>query len=199
MSKNYYLFVLENILNEKIRDNTNILIYLSNYFNPYEYFCHLIKKKKLKIFVLIDNNEIIDRLNEEIKGEDCEDNILFINKEENINNIKFHNIILFHLFSYDYLEDKLKQIKLISNNNTNIFIYSSLSNEKNTQIEYKNKIRDKINKFTTYKIGNLLFLTKVLEIINENEYLIESINIHKKNNYLLYGDNTVYKLYIKNK
>lgn len=191
---NYYYNTLKILLNENLSNNLNILIYINNYFNIYEYFSHIIKKKNLNIYILINSDDIYIKLKNNIEGEDYENNIHILNNELEIISIKIDYVILFHLFSYFYLEEKLNYFKNINNNNLIIYIFCSLSNENETIINYKNKIRDNIKKYTNIHFGTLLYLTKVLEIIDTNNFKVKTIDTIKKNNYFLYGDNIVYSL-----
>jgi len=197
MTESYYISILDTFLNEDIKENSNILIYIGNYFNPYEKYGHIIKKKNLTIYILSNDLIMTNKFKVNIKGEECENNFHTINKEKEIINIKFDIIILFHLFSYEYFENKLKKIVNIIDYNSDIYIYCSLSNEKDKYINIKNIIRKKINEYSDYKIGSLLSLQKVLKIIQDNYYILKQMNIFKKNNYFIYGNNNVYKLHIK--
>lgn len=53
MIEDYYFNTLKILLNENIKENNNILIYINNYFNIYDYFSHIIKKKNLNIYLFI--------------------------------------------------------------------------------------------------------------------------------------------------
>jgi hypothetical protein len=196
MCDNFYKIILTNILNEKINYNLNILLFINNYYNIYEEFSHLIKKYNLTVYLVIDNNIDYVSLTNNISGEEYENNIKIVLNEESITNIIFDIIIIFHLFSLNNLKDKLTNINNISNNNTNLYIYSSLSNENDSKINYKNYLRESIKKYTKFKIGNLLSFSNVLDTIKTNNFTVNSINIFKKNNYILYGDNIVYQIII---
>lgn len=198
MINEYYSNILKTILNENINENINILLYINNKFNIYDYFSHIIKKKNLNVYVIITNETIYNEFILNMEGEDCENNIHILNNDNDIN-IIFDKIILFHLYSYHYLENKLTIFNKILNNNTIIYIYCTLSNEKNRSINFKNNIRYYLKKYTKYYLGEVLFLTKTIDIIQTAEYTIKSLHNIKKNNYILYGDNIVYELVLYKK
>lgn len=197
MTEAYYISVLDTFLNEEIKEKSNILIYLNNYFNPYDKYSHIIKKKNLKVCILSNNLVLTNKFKIDIKGEDCENNFYAINKEKELTNTIFDTIIMFHLFSHDFFEKKLKKMVNVLDYNTNIYIYCSLSNEKDKYINIKNKIRNKINEYSEFQIGSLLSLQKVLEIIKEHEYELKTMRVFKKSNYIIYGNNNVYKMHLK--
>ena len=102
---------------------------------------------------------------------------------------RYDKIIIFHLNSLDFLRGIIDKLSLLFKHDGQIFIYSSLSNEKRAVQEYKNKIRGVL------KLDYLLNFTDVIEIIENNKSLkVEKISIFKKNNYIIYGDNTVYEI-----
>jgi hypothetical protein len=139
-------------------------------------------------------------MKENIIGSECEKNIYFINNLSQINNIKFEIINIFHLYSLEKLNNILNKINLLSDDKTDVNIYCSLSNEKKEKIYYKNLIRDKILDFSNIKLGVLLSFIDVLDIIEKNKiFNLEQISIYKKNNYIVYGNNTVYKIFLKKK
>ena len=105
---------LNKLLYEITNENDNILIvtYNKNYFNPLDEYSHIIKKKNLKIYLLIDNSFIINKLKESIKGEECEKNIyLYQNIESSFSqlqitpNIIYNLIYIYHIDSLDYLSN----------------------------------------------------------------------------------------------
>jgi hypothetical protein len=199
MDDNYYYCIFKNIFIEDLKDNIIILIYFNNFYNIIDNFSHIIKKKNIKINIITTYNEIYNKYIENIKGEDIEQNITIYNNEENIINIIFDYVYILHLFSLEYLEHKLLNLNNLIKKDSNIYIYCSLSNENKTNIDYKNYIRDYIKKYIKYNIGNLLSLTKTLNIIEYNNYLVKSIKVFKNNNYIIYGNNIVYEIIIYKK
>jgi hypothetical protein len=183
----YYATIYKKVL-ESANTNDNILFLEQYSYNPLTDFSHIIKKKNLKLYILSDNNF----LENEIKEEECESYIYFIN---NYTTKKIYNIIiLFHLHSIDLFNDFLNNIK----NKSIIFIYSSLSTKNYNELYYKNFIRDRLNNFFDLKIGNVLNFTDLLDSIKTKiNYKIKSLKIHKKNNYILYGDNLVYEIILE--
>ncbi len=196
---NYYNNIIENILS-KTNTNDNILLFLHNYYNPLDNFNHLIKIKNLNIYLIIDNKDInlYDKLNNNIKGEENEDKIhVIMNSKNNLKKIdaKIHYIILFHLYSIDYLVNILINIRKLNNiNETHIYIYTSLSNDDESIIYYKNIIRGYIRQFTDNNIGNVLSLSNIISKIKYMKYHLENIHICKKSSYIIYGDNSLYEL-----
>jgi hypothetical protein len=191
-----------------IDNNNKILLIIKNKFNILDHFSHIIKKKNIYVDIIIQNIEIIDYMNKQIKDEECEDNInLYYNikdieKNNNLNSLdienKIYNIInIFHLESNEKFEKILQDIYNIIDINTIIYIYSSLSNENENKITYKNYFRNLINNYTELNIGTLLKLSDVIYIIENLKYNIYSVNIYKKNNYILYGNNIVYQIILK--
>ncbi len=189
----YYYNIIEKRLKD-IKPNDKLLIIINNYFNPLDDFSHIIKKYNLHITIVVENEETYNTLINATKGEECEKNLLIkMNIKETI--IKYDKIIIFHLYSIDYLKNLLESFIPIINENSEIFIYCSLSNLNDNDINYKNMIRENINIFTDYKIGKLLSFSQVLsEIDNQHTLKIQSISVYKKNNYIIYGDNIVYQL-----
>jgi hypothetical protein len=191
----YYYNIINDIFNN-IEDDNNILLIIKNDFNLFEHFSHIIKKKNIKIDILIENKNICNKLIEDIKGEECEENINIYSEIENIND-KIYNIInIFHLDSTENFENILSKICNLINDYTIIYLYCSISNEKNISIGYKNYFRKLVNEYTNINIGNLLKLHDIIDIVNNLKYNIILKIIYKKNNYLLYGDNTVYQIII---
>jgi hypothetical protein len=195
----YYINIINNIFNN-IDENYNILLFIKNEFNIYNYFSHIIKKKNIKIDIVIDNINnifIVNKLKDDIKGEEYEENINFF---LNINDIDFkiyNIIIIFQLDNNEKFENILNNINNINNitdNNSLIYIYNSLSNKR---IDYKNYFRNLLNEYTNINIGNVLKLNDIIFIIKNNNFDIISMKTYRKNNYLLYGDNTIYEIIIK--
>lgn len=141
-----------------------------------------------------------NKLKSNIEGEEYENNIHLINNDDNIKSINFDFIVLYHLLSYNYLEEKLIKFKTFIDdehkNNTLIYLFCTLSNENESIILFKNKLRNNFKKYIKFEFGNVLYLTKVLEIIDNLNYNLNTINKFKKSNYFLYGDNIIYSLQI---
>ena len=128
-----YIELIYNLFN-KYNYNNNVLIIIYDYINIINNYNYIIKKKNINIYIIINDNIIHKKLLENIKDEECENNINIFNNIENIKNIFFDYINIFQLYSLNILE----QIKNIANNNTIICIYTSLSNENTKIINYKN-------------------------------------------------------------
>jgi hypothetical protein len=184
---NHYNIIYKNFLYE-IRDNSKILCIGQKEYNLLNDFSHIIKKKNLEIHIKIDDVSILEKIKEEIKCEDCEKNIILIgNCDSNNNNNYFDYILIFGIKFLDIFSKQLSKLYGFLNNNGLIYLYSSLSNEKN--INKKNYIR------STLKLNEIYSLSDFLEIIENNYQLkIESINILKKTSYILYGNHVVYKI-----
>ena len=187
----YYNIIYSNIFNNIQKENESILIINQKKFNILNFFSHVIKKKSIRISFYNSDKKFKD----EIKGEECFDNITCLDDlNESDHESSYDKIIIFHLNSLDFLKDIIDKLsKLRKNNNEDddkkIFIYTSLSNEKRSIQEYKNNIRSSLH------IEYLLNFTDVVEILeNTKELNIEKISIFKKNNYIIYGDNTVYEI-----
>jgi hypothetical protein len=196
----YYESIYYEILYKFPNQNYNILSINQNEFNPLIKHSHIIKKYNINIYMLVnsENYNFYEKMKENIIGSECEKNIHLIKKIDEIINIKFEIINIFHLYSLEKLNNILNKINILSDNKTNINIYCSLSNEKKEKIYYKNLIRDKILDFSNIKLGILLSFVDVLDIIEKNKnFNIEQISIYKKNNYIVYGNNTVYKIFLK--
>jgi len=189
---NHYNLIYKNFLYE-INDNSKILCIGQKEYNLLNDFSHIIKKKNLEIHIKIDDIYILEKIKEAIKCEDCEKNIVLIsnvdskNKINQINKNYFDYILLFGIKSLDNFNEQLSKLYTFINDNGLIYLYSSLSNEKN--IDYKNYIR------TTLTLNKLNSLSNILEIIENNHQLkIKTINILKKTNYILYGNHVLYKI-----
>jgi GTPase Era involved in 16S rRNA processing len=191
----YYNIICENIFNN-LNNNDRVLLVYNNDFNPLDRFNYLIKKKIIKLDILINDDKINNKITENIIGEEFYNNITIYNKLENIDFVSnnYNYIIIFHLESLEYLENLLEIFKNI-NSNTRIYIYCSLSNENNKKIFYKNYIREKIMQYSKNNMGYVISLLHFLQIIDNNNNLkIYKISIYKKNNYFLYGNNSVYEI-----
>jgi hypothetical protein len=200
MYEKYYYSIIEYIF-EKSKDNTSILFIMNNYYNINEEFKYIIKKKNINVYILSEDNLIYNKLINNITGEDYHHNIYIYNSFDNLkSDILIDNIVIFHIFSIDYLNKILKSINNISYKDTIINIYCSLSNCNNIKINYKNYIRNKIQSILLYKMGTVINFSDMLKILENNDKItIKSINIFKKSNYIIYGDNTVYKIILSYK
>ena len=183
---NHYNIIYKNFLYE-ISNNSKILCIGQKEYNLLNHFSHIIKKKNLEIHIKIDDISILEKIKEEIKCEDCEKNIILIGNSDSDNNNYFDYILIFGIKSLDNFSKQLSKLYSFLNDNGVIYLYSSLSNEKN--INKKNYIR------TTLRLNEIYSLSDVLEIIENNYQLkIESINILKKVNYIFYGNHVLYKI-----
>ena len=185
---------MDNLLNiiEKISDSSKLLLVNSNEVDILDKFSYIIKKKNLLITLLIDDKLIFNQTKESIIGEECENNIILI-KEINLKE-NYDLIYVCRLTSLNNLENILIMIPLILNDKTLIYMYNSISNESSKKIHNKNYIRSMIN------LGYILSLTDVLNIINKNNnFNIKSMSIYKENNYIIYGNNTVYEFILEKK
>ena len=192
----YYYRIFDDFL-KNINNNNNILLYIDNYFNPLDNFNHIIKKKHIHLYCIVSNQNIYNKLSENIKDEENEDNIHIYNNINEMNNVKLNYIISFNILSITHLKIFLESLINIIDNNTMIFIYCNISNETEDIIKYKNIIRTKIQKFIKNNIGYLLSLSETISIIEDLKYNINKILIYKKNHYIIYGDNMIYELSIK--
>ena len=189
---NHYTIIYKNFLYE-VNNNSKILCIGQKEYNLLNDFSHIIKKKNLEIHIKIDNSFFLEKLKEESKCEECEKKIFFFNSDYNlINKLYFDYILLFGIKSLDNFNELLNKLYCNLNNNGLLYLYSSLSNEKN--IDYKNYIRSNL------KLNELNSLSNVLEIIeNNNRLKIKNINILKKANYLFYGNHFLYKIILTDK
>lgn len=193
----YYSNLLENIF-KKSDDEKEYILFIENDFNILDNFSFIIKKKNLKINIVINNSnkEIYNKLLNHIKGEECEENISIYLKIRDIINKKIDYIVFFHLESIENLDITLKLLKNVLNNDFLIYIYASLSNKSKNII--KNIIREQIIIFTDNRLGFILSYEEVIKCVNKH-YKIDSIKILKKNNYFIYGNNTVYEIILSDK
>lgn len=209
----YYNLIITNIVND-LKDNSNLLLIVKNEFNLLQNIEFIIKKKNIKITIVNDNiinKEFKNNMLNNIQLFDKEshisiyngtDELMHLNKKDNSNydstlcdNILFNNIIIFHINSIDHLKDNLNLLESISDKNSKLYIYTSLSNKSLNGIKYKNIIRNSITKYTNHKMGNVLQYESFLTFIDEYKiYKINSLKIYKKTNYILYGDNIVYEI-----
>lgn len=200
MYEKYYYTIIKNTFNKSL-NNSHILFINNNYFDINEEFKYIIKLKNINVYILNNDNLIYNKLQNNVEGEECNKLINIYNNNNDLNeyikknNIILNNIVIFHIYSIDYLTKISTFCNDISTKNTLIYIYCSLSNSNELKIQYKNYIRDKIKSIFTYKIGTLLNFSDVLNNLENNINInIKSINIYKKSNYIIYGDNIVYKI-----
>ena len=193
---NYYSEIIGDIFNT-IKNDTEVLFLIENEYNILDKYSHIIKKKNIKVNFLINNFNYFNNMNKNIKGEECESNVKIYKDLTMIDNKKLDLFVIFNLNSIEETDNILLNIKDIFNDNFNIHIYSSLCKEIN-KINFKNKIRDKIINYTDTNIGYTLQYFDVLNIINKY-YKINFIQIYKKNSYIIYGANTIYKIILENK
>jgi hypothetical protein len=215
----YYNLIINNIVND-LKDNSNLLLIVKNEFNLLQNIEFIIKKKNIKITIIndtISNKEFKNNMINNIQLFDKEshiniynglDEFMHLNKKDNNNNLNydsndrtlcnsilFNNIIIFHINSIDHLKNNLDLLESITDKNSKLYIYTSLSNESLNRIKYKNIIRNSIIKYTSHKMGNVLQYESLLTFIDEYKiYKINSLKIYKKTNYILYGDNIVYEI-----
>ena len=208
----YYNLIINNVVND-LSDNSNLLLVVKNEFILLQNIEFIIKKKNIKITIVndtISNKEFKNNMINSIQLFDKEshiniynglDELIHLNKKDDSNDsipcesILFNNIIIFHINSIDHLKDKLNLLESITDKNSKLYIYTSLSNESLNRIKYKNIIRNSIIKYTNHKMGNVLQYESLLTFIDEYKiYKINSLKIYKKTNYILYGDNIVYEI-----
>ena len=193
--------IFYHILHE-IHPNSHILFILINTFHPLDFFSHLIKKKNIQLSILIQSNKdqkkIISSMKNHIKDEECCSYLSIYNDICEINNKKiiFDRIIIIDFITYDFLEELLSFFFQYIDKQSQLYIYCSLSNEKEEEIKRKNKIREKINQYTNYSVGNVFYLYRVLDIIKKKLYDTVSLRVYKKNNYIVYGTNYIYEIQI---
>jgi len=190
---NYYN-LFDNILNNLAKNEYKLFFLIDYEYNILNDFSHIIKKKNLDIHILIDNILIYNKMLKNIKGEDCENNIKLYKNIEDIFNINFNLINLYNIKSLIFFESILNYIPNILDKDTVIYLYCALSNENERKIIYKNYIRTKIINLLNKNIGYILPLSGVLKIIENNNYSIKKVKIYQKNNYIIYGDNTLYEI-----
>lgn len=184
------------LLNE---ENENILIINQNFFNPLTYFSHYIKKFNVNIYILFCNIKSIDKLNQEIKSEEC--NYLIHHKNYSIDqilndykNLKFSKIIAFHIKDYEYLKIIIILGEVFQNS---IYLYLSLSNKK--KVYFKNKLRSLV-KIDEQEFGNVFDYDEMFDFLNNLEnYKIEKINLIDNHHYVTYGTQKTYLFILKNK
>lgn len=161
--------------------NLQVLFIINDELDIINEFSHIIKKKNINIF--------INKLENNIKGEECENNINIFKNIRDLQNIIFNYVIIHDISSYTFLDD----IKNIINNDTLIYIYTSLSNEHLSKINFKNYIRKYIKK----NYNPIFPLQNIIKNIQDKNYEIISLKIHKSNNYIIYGNNNIYEIIIK--
>lgn len=196
---NYYIDIYNDVL-DSCNNNYNILFINHNYFNPLNHFSHIIKKYNINIYLIFNNESLIEKIGDEIENEECSENIHFnfvnIDGMSVINNkINFHKIILLHINSINYLNNTLDLIKNFYNNNFELYFYVSLSNKENNYSENKNTIRSFISNNFEYNLGIEFNFDTFLNELNTNKlYKIKKIKIFKETTYVFYGKSNIYKI-----
>jgi hypothetical protein len=193
-----YKNIISDILYNKCINNSTMLIIINNTINILEHFSHIIKYKNLNIHILLNNKSYIE-LKDLIKWEELENKIFLYNDLNDIieKKIIFNDIIILNIISIISLKLLLMDIVDIVDNNSNIEIYCTLSNEKEEQIIFKNYLRNKISYI--YKNMNYVFdFSNYLDMIQKlNEFEILKIDVYQKSNYIIYGNNVIYNTIIK--
>ena len=192
---NYYNIIIENII-ENISDNAEILFLINNEYNILNTLSYIIKKKNIKINFVINNSDSYKNMVNNLKGEECENNIKIYEIIDNIDK-KIDLFVMFYLDSIESLDNYLLNIKHMLNKNYKIYIYCNLCKDVKN-ISFKNSIRKRIINYTNNNIGYILPYVDVITLITKN-YKITSIKIYKKNNYIIYGYNTIYKIVLDDK
>jgi hypothetical protein len=200
-----YYNIIKDILYDKTLNYDKILIIIDYNFNILEHFSHIIKTKNLDIHIIYLNNEYYSVIEDQIKGEELENSIHIYKNIENINietlNNKLFNIVnILNVSSLLFIKNTLTSLLKYVNLYTLIEIYATLSNENMEKIEYKNYIRELINNIDQLINSNVISFSNYLKVIESlNKYEIKKISIYKKNNYIMYGNNIIYKtiLYLK--
>jgi hypothetical protein len=198
--------LLQNMFYNLCDNNDYIIIYLNSEFHILEHFSHIIKKKMLHIFLITyDNNTLYHKLFENIKNEDCEDNInIYMNlKEMKIDGKQINKFFIFDLNNYDDLSKILNDINLIIENNLNIqfYLYAYLSNEKIKKRFFKNTLINNIQDISqniglniSNGLSNILYMHDILKIIDDSYMNIMKINILKNVNYIFIGNYIFYEI-----
>lgn len=196
---NYYINIYNDILNNCDMDY-NILFINHNYFNPLNHFSHIIKRYNLNIYIIYNDKESIERINEEIKEEECSENIHynFTNLDDMsiINNkINFNRIIVLHLNSLNYLNNNLDLISRFYNNNFELNFFVSLSSNEDKYSDNKNTIRSLVKNNLNYNLGRDFDFDIFLKNLNSNKFFkVKKIKIFKESNYVVYGKSNIYKI-----
>ena len=194
----YYQNIYETFLIEK--ENKNILIINQNYYNPLDTFSHFIKKYKLTLYIVSSSEETKNKLKSETENDECSNNIhcdiYSIDQILHIyENIKFHQIILFHIRSLDYLENILN---LCSFYKISINIYISLS--KKSTVLIKNKYRSLLKHINSIELGYVFSYSDLMKILeNHLFYDIISIKTLEDSYYAVYGSHKNYEIVLKPK
>ena len=205
--------LIKNILFNICNENDSIIIYLNSEFHILEHFSHIIKKKMIKIYIITyDNNIIYHKLINNIRNEDCEDNInIFMNineliicdnqnNKDNYNSIK--SIFIFNLLddkSFSNILNSINKINFINKLSLNFYLYSYLSNEKIRKINLKNFIIEQFQSIDLKNknglgLDNILCINNIIEIIDKLDMYINKINILKNVNYLFIGNYILYEI-----
>lgn len=197
MMCNYYLNIFNSFLLDQ--NDCNIMIINLNYFNPLTYFSHLIKKNNINLYILYNNINSINKLDTQIKFEECNDLIHYHNYSleqmiEDYTNIEIKKIIALHLKSLDNIKNIIVLGELFE---SDIYLYLSLSNNK--KVFLKNKFRSFL-KINDNEIGNVFNYDEVFNYLNSlNFYDIDTIKIINNNHYVSYGSQKTYLFILKYK
>ena len=194
----YYISIYETFLDKK--ENQNMLIINQNFYNPLNDFSHYLKKYNLHLYIVCHSKNCLDKLKNEIKYDECSkylhaelysiDQIL-----DQYENIKFHQIILFHIRSLNYLENLLE---LCIYYKVPINIYISLSKKSSTII--KNKYRSLLKNINSIELGYVFSYTDLIEICeNHPSYDLISIQTLEDSYYAVYGSHKNYKIILQPK
>jgi hypothetical protein len=199
---NYDDYFFDIYSNKFIIENENILSINQDKYNILNDFNHIIKKLNLNIYIISENKYNFDFLKTITEEDTFSINIKIFNNFEHENSFPiFNKIIIFQINSLENLENILDKIFDCSDFNTNIIIYCSLSNEKLKNINYKNKLRYYVSDLLKSNIGFVYSFSDVVSKI-ENikkanyKFKIESIDVYRKNNYIIYGNNVVYEIHL---
>ena len=194
----FYDTFYSKIINDNLEENNTILIIIENFFNIIDIMSFIIKKYNLMIYIVIEDNEIFKKIKDNIKGEECEKNISVFLQLKDISNIIFNKIFIFHVYSILFFNNIISSLYNFSNKYTKLYIYCSLSNEKESKISFKNFIRESITNNIGYKMGYVIYFPTFINNLDKNKkFSIDSIKIYKKNNYLIYGNNIVYQIIMR--
>ena len=201
---NYYINIYNEVL-ESCDNNYNILFINHNYFNPLNHFSHIIKKYNLNIYIIYNDKNLIEKIENEIKDDECFENIhinfIDLDNMSIINNkINFNRIILLHINSINYLNNTLNLLKNFYNNNFELYFFVSLSSNNNNYSENKNTIRSLIKNNFNFNLGKEFDFDIFLNNINSNKFFnIKKITIFKESNYAIYGKSNIYKIILNKK
>ncbi len=187
--------------------NKKILILNNGSFNPFINFRNIIKKYNTYITLHNEQNIYENKLINDIKNEENENNIkiitmnpFIINTDENN---KFDFIIIHHSSIYENnLIDLLKNFYNLLNKNGKIYFYHSVCNQHENKKNRKNFIRTNlIKKITKLPIGKLKNLVEINEELLKIENLYKKINssLFLKKNFILFGENNIFLFILQKK